>query len=53
MEGFFLEDDNYSFPHETISVKELEKISALTSNNFGLIVVKMKKTEHGLLSPRE
>lgn len=53
VEGFFLEEGDYDFSHETISAKELEKISALTSNNFWLIVVKMKKTEHGLLGPRE
>jgi hypothetical protein len=34
VEGFFLEEGDYDFSHETISVKELEKISALTSNNF-------------------
>ena len=53
VEGFFLEETKYGFPHEVITPKELEKISALTSNNFWLVVVKMRSQGTGFLPAQE
>jgi RNA methyltransferase, TrmH family len=63
VEGFFSDEfatqKEYNFPYQTVTESELARITTLTSNDSGVLIVRMKYQKSGLLhtsqwqSPRE
>ena len=47
--GEFATQKEYQFPYQIVTVAELARITTLTSNDSGVLIVKMKHQKPGLL----
>ena len=53
VEGFFTDEfaaqKEYQFPHQIVTESELARITTLSSNDSGVLIVRMKHQKPGLL----